>query len=564
MWNAISVERAVIVIAVATVLSAVQRPAAAQARPPSVPHAVPAGLGFPPSAVQVTAQTSEVGVNPDRIPCGELVERSVSSALAGDQEGAEQGLLAATRQCPTEPAAWRELAELRFSQSRWSEAESLALTAAHLAPSDTQAWLLVARSRYVLGDVMGALDAWNRTGEPRLDTTDIHGADRTRQPVVVRAAGLQPTQELTQEALGRALRRLRDLPVASGAHVTYHPVDGGLARLDVFIEERRVAPSEWRGIAAVAVRALLNSELRADVAGPLGAGELASVGWRWSTARPRVMVSLALPSPRGLPGIVSIDAMWERQSYDATPSAGGVTLVREERRRVGLHVADWSTSWLHWQTGAAFDRLRASGTRDQARSDTRNYASIDSTLDVRLAGDRLAFSATAGWWAPFGGGDRFATGGLLAAWRSSADTTVPFWSAVSEISVASPGAPLAVWQGAGTGQGRGGLLRAHPLHQRGVLTGPAFGREVAHGTLEYVRPVLRPSVGTLSVAGFVDAARAWHRLSPLNASPLYVDAGIGVRIQPAGHLGAIRIDLAHGLRGGGTRLSAAWGGRWPR
>jgi hypothetical protein len=99
--------------------------------------------------------------------------------------------------------------------------------------------------------------------------------------------------------------------------------------------------------------------------------------------------------------------------------------VREERRRVGLQLGEWSTSWLRWQTGAALDHLRAGG---------------------------------------------------------------------------------------------------------------------------------------LSIAGFVDTARAWYRLNGLGTSPLYVDAGIGVRVHGPGPGGAIRIDIAHGLRGGGTTVSASWGG----
>jgi hypothetical protein len=452
----------------------------------------------------------------------------------------------------------------RFDAPQVTQPKDQELPVVRLAANDAAAWQLLGTDRYLKGDLMGALDAWNRTGEPRIDTTDVYGAERTRPPVVAGASGLQPPQELTPERFGRALRRLHDLPVASNARMRYEPVGGGLVRLDVFIDERKVMPSGWRAIATFAVRALVNNELRVDVAGPLGAGEMESVAWRWATGRPRVMLGLALPSPQWLPGILSIDALWERQSYDTTPSSQDAIVVREERSRVGLHVADWSTSWLRWQTGAALDRLREYRDLGQTRSGARNYLAVESSLDVRLAGDRVAFVASSGLWTPFGGGDRFGTGGLLAAWRSTADATIPSWSAVTEIAVASRAAPLALWLGAGSGHGRNALLRAHPLHQGGVLTGPAFGRELVHGSVEYVRPVARALAGGLSVAGFVDAARASQRLNGLNPSPLYVDAGVGLRVQTPGHGGAIRIDVAHGLHGGGTRLSASWGGSWPR
>ncbi len=505
----------------------------------------------------------------DLTPCSALVDRGVHMALTGDREGAERGLVAATSLCPNDPASWRELAGLRFSQSRWSEAQDLALSAVRLAPDDAYAWQIVATSRYLVGDTMGALEAWNRTGEPRIDTIDIGGAERTRQPVVIRATGLQPRQLLTPEAFARALRRLREVPVASSARMQYEPVfakeGGGLANVGVFIAERGVVPSGWPALATHGARAILRHEMRVDLAGPLGAGEVMTAAWRWSTGRPRVAVSLAFPSPLRLPGgILLIDGSWEQQSYGATSSPDAAPL-REERRHVGLRFADWSTSRLRWETSAALDRLRQYDDTGGNRFTARDYLAVESALDARLAGDRLALAASGGWWAPFTGGDRFATGGLLAAWRSTDNTTLAYWSAVTEIGVTSRVSPLALWQGAGTGQGRSALLRAHPLlKQGGVLAGPVFGRDVAHASLEYVRPVGHTRLGGVSIAGFVDTARAWHRLNGLDSSPAYIDAGAGVRVPAPDVGGAIRIDVAHGLRGGDTTLSAGWGGRWPR
>jgi predicted double-glycine peptidase len=524
----------------------------------------PPGVRLGNEAARAAPPTSDVAVHADQTPCGGLVERGVQLAVIGDDGGAEQVLVAGTRFCPNDPAVWRELAGLRFSQARWSEAQVLALTAVNLAPADAYSWQLLATSRYLMGDRMGALDAWNRTGEPRLDATTIHGARRTRQPVVIRASGLQPRQVLTAEAVGRALRRLRDLPVASDARMRYEPVDGGRASLDIGIDERRAAPSGWLAIATIGARALLLNEVGVDVAGPMGAGELTSGAWRWSAGRPRVILGLALPSPQWLPGIISLDGLWERQSYDATPSSGAATLVHEERRRIGVHLAEWATSQLRWQGGAALDRLREYDNLDQRRFQQRDYLALEGALDVRLAGDCVAFTASAGWWQPIRGGTRFSTGGLLAAWRSTGEVTVPSWTATGELVIASQAAPLALWRGAGTGQGRTGLLRAHPLLAGSVLSGPVFGREVARGSLEYVRPVARALTAGLAIAAFVDAARARYRLNGLDASPLYVDAGVGLRVRPAGSGGSLRIDVARGLRGGGTTVSASWAEAWPR
>ncbi|MEQ1728115.1 MAG: C39 family peptidase [Vicinamibacterales bacterium] len=495
--------------------------------------------------------------------CQKLVSSGVALAIVGDRDGAEQVLTAATGLCPTDAAPWLELAGLRFAQARWAEAETLAVSAVRLTPTDPYAWQLVASSRSLMGDEMGALAAWNRIGEPRVDLVSVRGAERTRQPVVLRAAALPPRVVLTPEVFTRAVRRVRDVPAAAGARLRYETLDGGLARVEVFIDERPVAPKGLVALASLAARALLLDEVRVNLAGPLGAGELGTAAWRWQANRPSVALGLALPSPQWFGGVLTLDGSWERQTYTAAPTDPEAT-VRDVRRQVGIHLADWSASWLHWRAGAAFDHLRQNDGFEQARVDGRDYLALDGVLDVRLAGDRLAVAAAAAWWTPFAGGNRFATGGLRGAWRSTIDLGRPWWSAVTEFGVASRVAPLALWNGAGTGQGRSGLLRAHPLLDDGVVTGAVFGRELWRGTLEYSRPLHAAPAGALAIAAFADAARAWHRLTGQGPSWLHVDAGVGLRLRAPGDDAVVRLDVARGLRGGGTTLSASWGGAWPR
>ncbi len=429
-------------------------------------------------------------------------------------------------------------------------------------PTTTYAWQLVATSRYLTDDPDGALEAWNQIGEPRVDTIAIHGAERTPHPIIVGATKLAPRQVLTPEAFERASRELGNLPAVSAAHLRYEPLDSGRASVDVSIDERPVVPTGWIALATLGARALLFDEARVDATDLLSSGEVASVSGRWSAPRPRVDVGLALPSRHGLPGILSFDASWEQQSYGQTPD--GATFIREGRRRTGLSLADWPAGWLRWQIGGALDRLREYDDADENRFGARDYLALESAVDVRLAADRVAISLSGGWWTPFAGGDRFGTVGLLVAWRSTVDATRPSFSAIAEGGSASHAAPLALWSGAGTGHGRSWLLRAHPLLTDDVVTGPVFGRDAVHGSFEYARPVGHAFAGALSVAGFVDAAAARQRLSGLGPSPLYVDTGVGLRVRAPGSGSQVRVDLAHGLRGGGVTLSAGWDTAWPR
>jgi hypothetical protein len=329
----------------------------------------------------------------------------------------------------------------------------------------------------------------------------------------------------------------------------YEPLEGGLARVEVSLSEREPFPRGWMTFAIIGGRAAVGHELKVDAAGLAGAGERVSASGRWQEERPRVALSFVAPSPSWLPGVVSFDGMWERQSYAA---GSGPETLRESRRRMSLQLTDWSTSWLRWKAGTALDRF-----------DARRYVSFEGSLEVRLARDRIALVVSGIEWRPRAGSPGFGTRSVFGAWRSTGDGTRGVWSAVTEMNLASSAAPLAVWEGAGTGSGRAGLLRAHPLLDDGVVTGVVFGRRATRGTVEYSRPIGRTIAGSISAAAFVDAARASQRMSSAR-SPLLVDAGVGVRVRMPGRAETIRLDLAHGLRGGGAAVSVGWVNAWPK
>ena len=170
--------------------------------------------------------------------CDALVSQGVGLAHAGDYGAADVTLSAALAQCPASALAARELAGLRFVQSRWDEAAQLAAVAAAQTPDDAPAWRLLAASRFILGDLEGALRAWNRIGEPRIDLVRVDGLDRTFQTVVRDLLGLSPRTELTVAALRRAHHSIALLPAASATRVGYRPIAGGLAEIVAAVVER--------------------------------------------------------------------------------------------------------------------------------------------------------------------------------------------------------------------------------------------------------------------------------------------------------------------------------------
>lgn len=487
-------------------------------------------------------------------PCSALVAHAIETAVAGHADDAERELEAARRLCPTDAAAWRETAGLRFTQKRWADANQLATMATRLAPSDSYSWELAGSSRFLMSDATGALAAWNRIGEPRIDAITVHGAERTRVPVVVDASGLDPRMLLTPDKLTQAIRRLRDLPVASSANIKFEPVAGGLANVDAVIVEREAWPHGRNSWLLIAARPALQREVRVEVAGLSGAGESAFAAWRFARHRQKVSGGLAFPSPSWLAGVTTFSAMWEEQVY-APSLALSSDRLRQTRRRAGLQLSGWASGVLQWQGGAALDRF------DQA-----NFLTADGTLLARSRGDRAAFSVFAGAWQPLSDGERFTTAGARAQLRTSAEPARHVLSITLEMQRASSGAPLALWPSAGTGVGteRASILRGHQLVEDGFVSGDAFGRQLLSGSIEYVKPVKTVRAVTIGIAAFVDAARASLRRNTLDPVADFGDAGVGFRFWLPGNLGGIRVDFGHPIGDGRLIFSGGWIAPWPK
>jgi hypothetical protein len=476
----------------------------------------------------------------------------VTSALARAPENrpeAERLLVSATRQCPKDPAAWRALARLRLLDSKWKAAEHFAHRAADLAPDDTDAWDLVARSRYLSGDVRGALRSWNHLGRPVIDQVEIHGARHADPAVVLNLVGLTPGELLTNDRFLRAWHRLDQFPVSFDSRLKYSVSEDGRARVDVYLDERDVVPSGGIQLAAVGASGLAFQDLRLEAASPTGHGEDFTGSWGWEPNWRHVTVGLEVPAPGKLPGLASIRASWERQVFAPAPNLRTVG----DRQQVMAGFSNWAASWLRWQASAGMDRF----------SD-RTYASVSAGLEGRFIRDHVAVNAEAGGWAPAAGGPTFTT---TTAWLSTRSTTRidrPIWLTVFGAATAGRAAPFELWTGAGSSEAGEAYLRAHPLIRNGAVRGEVFGRQLAFGSVEYQHPIWQSPAGPISVAGFVDAAQARQRAASLPDTPVLVDVGMGLRLRPPAVAGVLRFDVARGVRDGRIRASIGFLERWPR
>lgn len=490
--------------------------------------------------------------------CSDLINLAVTEARSGALDSlaqAERQLRMATILCPQEARSWRELAGVRFRAENWREAAEFAQRAVHLDTGDEHAWRVLATSRFLDGDEMGALRAWNAVGEPQLDLIDVTGFDRTRRDLIDQQLGLQPRDVLDERSLRRAERRVRAMPTTQAARVSYAPLGQGRARLDVAVLERRLF-DPWRLLLAdAAIDALTQRETRMAVSGLTGNGERLGVGGRWWRRRPAAWLTMSTPRGLGLPGVTRLVARWDRQTYAAV---GGT--LEEVRAAASLTSERWWTPDLRVRWGVGLDDWR----------DRPLAVSLQLGVDHRLAGDRVAlFGEGSAWWPD--GASRFAAGSVRIAVRSDArQRRLSVWAGMG-YHASSATAPLALWPGAGTGQGRTLLLRAHPLIDDGIVTGAGFGRALLQGNLETRLELWHLGPIAFGVAAFADAARVWDRPDASGVQPWLMDVGAGVRVLLPASSGALRLDVARSVSNpastsgdGGWVLSAAWLPAWPR
>jgi hypothetical protein len=466
------------------------------------------------------------------------VQEGVRLAGTGDLDGARRLFETAAQRCPLSAGPWREMAGLHALRSEWRDAAADASRALGKDPSDALASRIRATALYLDGDPDGALDAWNRVGEPLVDIVNITGLERIRYAAAARAIGLRPQMLLTRRTLQAARRRLAELPAARTTRVAYRPGEDGRAQVDAVVLERPLAPVSAIPLAAVALRAVTDRELGAGFASPSGGGEMWTVAWRWWEHRPRIAAGFAAPAPFG--GIWGVDVVDERQSY-----ADGGTPIEEARRRAAFHVSDWTDTGLRWEAAVSLDRWRGAG----------RAVSFSLAGQQRLAGDRASLEVRAASWT---GDVRTWTLGAAAEWRSTPRNEGRVWIGRTGTEAAGDGAPLALWPGAGTGQGRDALLRAHPLLARGVIRDGVFGRRLAYAGLEWrrwVQPARKPF--RIAPALFLDTARASRGLASFDRR-WQSDVGAGLRLALPGS-GVVRLDFAYGLRDGSTAVSAGWG-----
>ena len=464
--------------------------------------------------------------------CDREIAEGVRYAQQNNFAEAERTLASAIS-CPG-GAPLRELAGVRVLQRRWPEAADLASAALARDPSDTYASKLLATARFVTDDSLGALDAWNQASEPRIDLIRVDGLTRTRYQVVEHAIGLKTGTTLTRDTLLRARRRLNDFPAGSGT-VDYVPLPSGLAEVRATVVERPLVPHGAFDLGVLALATSVTRELSTSISSLSGGGEQIGIDWRFWAHRPLYRLSIAAPAPWR--GVWMLGIARERQPYTAV-------FAPTVHDALQIDAADWATGLLRWQVGAGLDRWNGA----------RAFGSASAGVRFISGGDRFDARAQLRTW--FGGGNEFEREDLHVVARSSPEMMGVVVLAEGGVAAVTGQAPPDLWPVGDTGRARPLLLRAHPILTEGErFRTERLARLFAHETTEVQRWW---AVGPFraGVATFVDTGRSARRVfgDPFTD----VDVGFGMRGAYPGRAGALRLDVARGLRDGDTALSVIY------
>jgi predicted double-glycine peptidase len=465
--------------------------------------------------------------------CDRLVVDGIRLAQQNDLAAAERLLADAAYQCSS-AAPLRELAGVRLLQRRWPEVRDLAGRAIEMDPADAHSWRLLATARYITGDSYGALDAWNRAGEPAVDLVSVDGLQRTSHRVVERFLGIRAGSMLTRAGAERARRRLEELPAAAMTGLEYVPRGSGNVDVQAHIVERTVLPQGLLTWGAAGLRAAALREIAVPVAGLGHGGERLDIAWRFWRNRPAAGIALHVPASFGL---FSMELWDERQPFN-------VVDVPDAQRLVGrLRVANWITPVLRWEGRGGFARWRHAGA----------FGVVGGAVRIEGRGARAGVEADA--WL---GDHSFATTLLRGGWRSSGSRRGFAIDLSAGVETVTNATPLDLWAAGDTGHARGMLLRAHPVLDEGRLRVERLGQHLAQASSE-AQYWWRPA-GVLPIAAaiFVDAARVNRRRAVAGEALVDVDAGAGFRLSLPGRTGLFRVDVAHGLRDGRNAVSLSW------
>ena len=497
-------------------------------------------------------------VSADPVAYDALVARAVAEARDGRTDGAARTLDRAIASDPRRPEAWIERGGLHFLLRRYDDAID-DLEEALRIRDDAYARDLLASTLLLTGRNDPAIEEWNRLGKPALGKVKVVGLRHAAEPAVRRELTFEEGSRLDVRDYRRTWLQLTETGYFDTIEMRPAVTAPGKVDLEIDVLERHgfgpIPQVAGRGIADLTRKKV---KLRyANLGGVLSLGG----EYKWEATQPFLGFTLDAFRPLGFPGMLSIEGLRSRPSYDFEDGGGRFRLrTRGGGVRGRVVVATRTVA----EAGVRF-RER---TWDVARPDTKDgtLAGLELGVDHTFwAGRRHALwgsirTLTAP--AVLGSDVAFARvlGRLVHNLHVQRPDGIPLEhgsiAAQIQVGYGGEGTPLDEMFAPGAASQMDLPLRAHRQKRGGVLGRTPIGRSIALVNVEWRQRFLRRPLAQLGYVLFYDGG--WMGRTARGGDVTLHDAGVGLRLGVRGSL-LLRADYGWSLTDGKSALTGGIG-----
>jgi len=488
-----------------------------------------------------------------------LVALGIAQGREGRTDAAGETLDRAIALDPTRPEALVERGGLRFLQRRYDDAID-DLQAALRIHDDAYARDLLASALLLTGRNDPALEQWNRLGKPALGKVKVVGLRHAREPAVRRELTLDEGGRLEVHDYRRTRLRLEETGFFDAVEMRPMVTGPGEVDLEIDVLERHgfgsIPELAGRGVAD-----LTRKKVRLRYANLGGLGISVGGEYKWEATQPFLGFTLDAFRPLGFPGMLSIDGLRSRPSYDLEDGSGRFRLrTRGGGVRGRVVVASRTVA----EAGVRFrDR-----TSDDARPDTPEGTLVGLQLGLDhtfWAGRRhdLAGSIRTLTAPEFLGSDvRFARalGRVVHHLHVQRPDGLPLEhgsiAAQIVLGYGGEGTPLDEMFAPGAASEMELPLRGHRQKTRGILGRAPIARSIALLNLEWRQRLLKARLAQVGYILFYDGGLMGR--TARGGDVTLHDVGVGVRLGLSGSI-LLRADFGWGLTDGKSALTGGIG-----
>ncbi len=495
---------------------------------------------------------------PDPQAYDALVARAIAESREGRTDAAGETLGRAIALDAARPEAFVERGGLRFLEKRYDDAIADFDTALRIE-DDAYTRDILASTLLLTGRHDRAIAEWNRVGKPRLGKVRIMGLRHADEAAVRRELTVTEGARLDVHEYRHTRVRLEETGLFETVEMRPIVTGPGVVDLELAVLERHgfgsIPQTAARGIVD-----LTRKKVRLEYANVIDG---ISVGgeYKWEATQPFLRATVDAFRPLKFPGMVSVDALRARPSYDLDDGRGRFRLrTRGGGVRARVVVANRTVA-----EGGVRYRDR---TWDAARADTPPgrliglQLGVDHTFWSGRRHDLAGSVRTLGAPSLLGGDVHFARamGRIVHHLHVQRPDGLPLEhgsiAVQAIVGYGTGGTPLDEMFAPGAASEMDLPLRAHRQKADGVLGSAPIARSLALVNFEWRQRLLKTSLAQVGGVLFYDGGRMGR--TARGPSETLHDVGVGARIGVRGSV-ILRADFGWSLTDGKTALTGGIG-----